>query len=85
MRGAEALFSSTKTSVIKVLTTDGLTGAHLRDHTTTPEVVMISKVSNMVWLWSVEVERSGSSKLVVRVDCMTAKVVVSVGKKQAVQ
>lgn len=47
-RAPEALFSSTKTSVMKLLMTEGLIGAHLRDHTTTPEVVTISKVSNIV-------------------------------------
>lgn len=47
-RTPEALFSSTKISVMKLFMTDGLTGAHLRDHTTTPEVVTISNVSNMV-------------------------------------
>lgn len=33
---------------MKSSTTEGLTGAHLRDHTTTPEVVMISNVSSIV-------------------------------------
>lgn len=44
----EALFSSTNTSVMKLLMMEGLTGAHFRDHTTTPDVVTISKVSSMV-------------------------------------
>lgn len=50
LRAPEALFSSTNTSVMKLLMTDGLMGAHLRDQTTTPEVVTISKVSNMALL-----------------------------------
>lgn len=50
LRAPEAFFSSTNTSVMKLLITDGLIGAHLRDHTTTPEVVTISKVSNMALL-----------------------------------
>lgn len=40
-------FSSIKVSAMKLLTTDGLTGAYVLDHRTTPEVVMISNVSNM--------------------------------------
>lgn len=43
----DTLFSSTKTSVMKLLMMEFLTGAHLRDHTTTPEVVTISNVSSM--------------------------------------
>lgn len=43
----DILFSSTNTSVMKLLITEGLTGAHLRDHTTTPEVVTISNVSSI--------------------------------------
>lgn len=50
LRAPEALFSSTNTSVMKLLMTEGLMGAHLRDHTTTPEVVTISNVSNMVFV-----------------------------------
>lgn len=54
LRAPEALFSSTNTSVMKLLMTEGLTGAHLRDQTTTPEVVTISNVSNMVLVLSLE-------------------------------
>lgn len=41
------LFSSTKTSFMKLFITEDLTGAHLRDHTTTPDVVTISNVSSI--------------------------------------
>lgn len=37
-----------KTSLMKLLITEGLIGAHFRDHTTTPDVVTISNVSNIV-------------------------------------
>lgn len=50
LRAPEALFSSTNTSVMKLFITDGLIGAHFRDQTTTPEVVTISKVSNIALL-----------------------------------
>lgn len=48
LKTPETPFSSTKTSVMKLLITEGLTGAHLRDHTTTPDVVTISNVSSIV-------------------------------------
>jgi len=56
--GAE-LFSSMNTSAIKLLMTEGLTGAYVRDHRTTPEVVRISKVSNMAGGWARELDAPG--------------------------
>lgn len=47
-RAPDPFFSSTNTSVMKLLMTEGLIEAHLRDHTTTPDVVTISKVSSIV-------------------------------------
>ncbi len=41
------LFSSMKTSKMKLLMTEALTGAYVRDHSTTPDVVRISKVSSI--------------------------------------
>ena len=38
----EIVFSSMKTSFMKLLIIEGLMGAQFRDHTTTPEVVTIS-------------------------------------------
>lgn len=45
---AMAPFSSMKTSLIKLLMMDALIGAYVRDQRTTPEVVKISNVSNML-------------------------------------
>lgn len=45
---ATAPFSSMKMSAMKLLMTDGLMGAYVRDQRTTPEVVKISNVSNML-------------------------------------
>ena len=44
-----AVFSSMKTSEMKLFIIDGLMGAYDRDQRTTPDVVRISKVSSMVW------------------------------------
>jgi hypothetical protein len=46
-----------KTSRIKLLMTFAPTGTYVRDHRTTPEVVRISKVSNMVVAGGVRVCR----------------------------
>lgn len=52
-------FSSMKTSAIKLLIIDGLIGAYDRDHNTTPDVVRISNVSNMMVVMVVMVRRFG--------------------------
>lgn len=46
-RAVPPLFSSMKVSAMKLLTTEGLTGAYVRDQRTTPDVVRISNVSSM--------------------------------------
>ena len=44
----ERVRSSMKTSLMRLLMTEGLTGAYDLDHKTTPVVVRISKVSSIV-------------------------------------
>lgn len=41
-------FSSINVSDMKLLIIEGLTAAYVRDQRTTPEVVIISNVSNMI-------------------------------------
>jgi hypothetical protein len=54
--GCGSMRSSINTSRIKLLITLAPTGTYVRDHRTTPEVVNISKVSNMAYvgmcIWS---------------------------------
>lgn len=61
-KAPEAPFSSTKMSVTKLSITDGLTDAHLRDHTTTPDVVTISKVSNISTTEVVDEEKESNNE-----------------------
>ena len=48
--GCGSMRSSMKTSRIKLLMTLAPTGTYVRDQRTTPEVVNISKVSNMAYV-----------------------------------
>jgi hypothetical protein len=49
VKAVAPLFSSMKVSAMKLLMTEGLTGAYVLDHSTTPDVVRISNVSSIVW------------------------------------